>query len=173
MLKLLCPREAHRHLVDIDLGALQDKGIEGLILDLDNTLVAWDKREIAPEIRHWVEKAKAMGFKLCIASNSLAKRVVLLADSLGLPYVAPAIKPRRTPFRKALEILGTDVANTAVIGDQMFTDVFGGNRLGLYTILTRPISLQELPNTRLIRLVERRLLTYLEKHGYLNCSGVK
>ncbi|MGI6035883.1 MAG: YqeG family HAD IIIA-type phosphatase [Limnochordia bacterium] len=168
MLQALCPDEAHSRLVDIDLDGLLQKGIRALILDLDNTLVKWHEAEVPAEVDHWVDQAKARGFRLCIASNALPERVKLIAGRLGIPYVSGALKPRRTPFRKALMRMDVVSQETAVVGDQIFTDVLGGNRLGLYTILTRPLSRKEFPTTRMLRGLENWVIRKLIQEGYIS-----
>ncbi len=168
MLRALCPDEAHGRLVDIDLERLVQRGIRALILDLDNTLVKWHEAEIPPEVDRWVGEAKAKGFKLCIASNALPDRVRLIAGRLGIPYVSGALKPRRTPFRKAMMRMDADSGETAVVGDQIFTDVLGGKRLGLYTILTRPLSRKEFPTTRILRGLENWVIGKLIEEGYIS-----
>jgi HAD superfamily phosphatase (TIGR01668 family) len=168
VLQALCPDEAHSRLVDIDLDGLLQKGIRALILDLDNTLVKWHEAEVPAEVDHWVDQAKARGFRLCIASNALPERVKLIAGRLGIPYVSGALKPRRTPFRKALMRMDVVSQETAVVGDQIFTDVLGGNRLGLYTILTRPLSRKEFPTTRMLRGLENWVIRKLIQEGYIS-----
>ncbi len=81
-----------------------------------------------------------------------------LAAALGLPAVTGALKPRRGALRRALSVMGTAPETTALVGDQLFTDILGGNRLGLYTILVRPQSRKEFVLTRLVRRVERAVL---------------
>lgn len=167
-MQALCPDEAHSRLVDIDLDGLLQKGIRALIVDLDNTLVKWHEAEVSAEVDQWVDQAKARGFKLCIASNALPERVKLIAGRLGIPYVSGALKPRRTPFRKALMRMDVVSQETAVVGDQIFTDVLGGNRLGLYTILTRPLSRKEFPTTRMLRGLENWVIRKLIQEGYIS-----
>lgn len=167
MIDLFCPKETHDSVVDIDLGALWNVGIRALILDLDNTLLGWESKEIPAPIRSWVARAKEAGFRLCIASNGTPRRVRALADELGVPSISKAIKPRKRPFRKALAILGVPPEQAAVIGDQIFTDVLGGNRMDLYTILIKPVSENELKTTRMVRKVERRVLSRLQKKGLI------
>src|SRR5690606_23163974 len=110
-------------------------GISGMILDLDNTLMAWDRDEVPAKAVKWVNTAKEKGFSLCIASNATGSRVAHISETLGIPAISKAVKPRKKPFRKALEILKLPPEQVAVVGDQVFTDVLGGNRMQLYTIL--------------------------------------
>lgn len=168
MIDLFCPDECVGAVVDIDLDALWDRGIRALIMDLDNTLLAWETEEIPADAKEWVDRAKAIGFKLCIASNGTSGRVMRIARQLGVPAIPKAIKPRKRPFRRALQILGVSPEVTAVIGDQIFTDVLGGNRMELYTILINPMSTEEFGTTKIVRKVERRLLTRLYRKGLID-----
>lgn len=152
------PRLFVDSLEDIDLAKLKDLGIRGLIVDLDNTLVAWGTCDLPEHIIRWVERAKREGFAICIVSNALEGRVAYFSKYLAIPGISKAQKPRRGAFRAALETLGLRKGEVAVIGDQVFTDVLGGNRLGLFTILVRPISKREFFTTRLGRFFERLIL---------------
>jgi HAD superfamily phosphatase (TIGR01668 family) len=167
LLKLFCPNQVANSVLDIDLQQLYSKGITALILDLDNTLLGWDAIEVPNAMRAWVNAACELGFRICIASNSLQERVEGIAKQLGVPAIPKAIKPAKRPFRRALALLNVKPEETAVIGDQVFTDVLGGNRMGLYTILINPISDKELHYTRMVRHLERRILTRLQKKGML------
>lgn len=151
-------------LEDIDLARLWRLGIRGLIVDLDNTLVAWNAYDLPERIARWVAKAKEQGFAICIVSNALEERVAYFSRLLAIPGISKARKPRRGAFRIALETLGLQRNQVAVIGDQVFTDVLGGNRLGLYTILVRPISRREFFLTRLGRFFERLVLRRFTSH---------
>jgi len=143
---------------DIDIEGLAARGIRGVILDLDNTIVPWGAREAPQMLLAWIRRARAAGLALCIVSNNGGDRIAALSNSLGVPALTGAMKPRRRALRRALALMGTTAAATALIGDQLFTDVLGGNRLGLRTILVRPQSGQEFPLTRLVRFVERIML---------------
>ncbi len=167
MFKLLCPDECVDSVLDIDLTSLYGRGIRALILDVDNTLLGWETDEIPKEVRSWVNGAQAIGFKVCIASNGTRTRVRKIAGALGVPAISKAVKPRKRPFRRAMEILETPAGATAVVGDQIFTDVLGGNRMELYTILINPVSKRELRTTKMVRRVERRVLSRLQRKGRL------
>lgn len=162
MLKLLCPRQYVARLADIDLSDLRRKGICALLLDLDNTLVPRDEDRYPEEVVRWLEGARGRGFKLCIVSNNTSARVLALASALSIPAVPRAIKPFKRPFLQAMGLLGVGPAETAVIGDQLFTDVLGGNRLGLYTILVVPLQGRDFWATSLVtRPLERLVLCFL------------
>lgn len=148
-----------RRVHDIPLAALLARGIRGIVLDLDNTIVPWSQVQVPPEIADWLREARAAGMGLCIVSNaSRSGRVERVAQAIGAEWVAGAIKPRRRAFREAMRRLGTKPEQTAVIGDQILTDIWGGNRAGLYTILVDPLARKEFPMTTLSRWAERLLL---------------
>ncbi|MGD8400690.1 MAG: YqeG family HAD IIIA-type phosphatase [Bacillota bacterium] len=167
MLKKLCPKLKTGSVWDLDLFDLKSRGIQGIIFDLDNTLVKWNQDILAPEIIATIKQAKQMGFKLSILSNALEHRVEAVADLLGIPYVSRAVKPRKSPFRKAMELMGTTQETTAVVGDQLFTDILGGNRMKLYTIWTSPLSTTEFISTRAVRKIERLVVKRFRKKGIL------
>ncbi|HEX7715182.1 MAG TPA: YqeG family HAD IIIA-type phosphatase [Bacillota bacterium] len=167
MLEILRPRVQAESVLELDLTELRNVGIRGIIFDLDNTLVEWKQDTLDPEIMALVKRFKTQGFKMCILSNGLEHRVETIANTLGIPYVSRAVKPRKSPFKKALEILGTSPEETAVVGDQLFTDILGGNRMELYTIWTPPLSETEFVSTRAVRQIERLVLKRFRKKGLL------
>jgi HAD superfamily phosphatase (TIGR01668 family) len=126
-----------------------------VILDLDNTIVAWNAPAPTSEVQQWVTELAKSGVKVCIVSNNFSNRVRAIAQRLGVPVVTGAIKPTPWAFRKAMRVMGTEPKDTALVGDQLFTDVLGGNLLGLKTILVDPLSVREFPTTMLVRRVER------------------
>ncbi|MBX6377146.1 MAG: YqeG family HAD IIIA-type phosphatase [Clostridia bacterium] len=172
MCRLFVPDEYHRSVFDLDLGALRARGIRGLIFDLDNTLVRWslgaDPAGPAQErLAEWFAGLRAAGFRACIVSNNRSARVEAVARALSVPAVGRAGKPRRGALRRALAVMGTEIAETALVGDQVLTDVCGARRLGLYAILVEPLSRREFLGTRLLRVVEARWLDHLRHRGLL------
>ncbi|MDI3280501.1 MAG: YqeG family HAD IIIA-type phosphatase [Bacillota bacterium] len=168
--RYLVPADCAEKVEEIDLHALWTRGLRGLILDLDNTLTRWNQVEVPPPVAQWVEAARRLGFALCLVSNGLPARVGMTARCLGIPALARAVKPSRRAFLRALELLGTEAGSTCVVGDQLFTDILGGNRAGMYTILVRPRDRRELPTTRLVRFLEGIVLRRWERKGLL-CWG--
>lgn len=167
MFERFCPQAIAHTLAEIPPQLLVERGIKGVILDLDNTLVEWNTTLYGQGVRSWLKDAKKAGLELCILSNSTAKRVNRVTQELKIPGLGRAIKPWGRSFRKAMEVLGTEPKETAIIGDQLFTDVYGGNRLGVYTILLIPLSDKELVTTKLVRKLERWLLSYFRSQGML------
>lgn len=157
-IRLLRPRLRVPSIYEIDLGRLVEQGIRALIVDLDNTLVAWNQMGIPADLAGWIGSARRHGLGLCIVSNNVGARVKGFADQIAVESIAGAAKPRTRGFRRAMQRLGTGAAQTAVVGDQLFTDIVGGNRVGCYTILVSPINQAEWGFTRLMRRLERWIL---------------
>ncbi|MEW6188695.1 MAG: YqeG family HAD IIIA-type phosphatase [Actinomycetota bacterium] len=170
MLRLLCPGKYYDSVCEVDLAELKREGIEGLIIDLDNTLVPRYKRETPQRIRRWLQEAILQGFRICILSNNWTTRASEIASQFKLPLLAPAGKPRQRAFLRAIKMLDVSPEQTVVIGDQIFTDILGGNRLGLKTILVVPISPQEMLHTKFLRRLERLVLKKLRERNLLKNS---
>jgi len=165
--RILRPAEYHRSIFDVDLDKLKARGFRAIMVDLDNTLVKWNHPDPTPALLTWLAQAKEKGFQLCIVSNNQGPRVSLFAEKIGIPFISKATKPRRKGFREGMALLGVTPEQTVVIGDQIFTDVLGGNRSGAYTILVMPIDPKEFVLTRGVRLIERRVLRHLARNGML------
>jgi HAD superfamily phosphatase (TIGR01668 family) len=143
---------------DIDLAGLKARGVDTLLLDLDNTLLPRDSSVVPEDIVGWAEELKGSGMRVCFVSNNWHERVHVVAGELGFPIVAKAIKPLPFAFLAALRHVGADRRQAAIVGDQLFTDVLGGKLLGVMTILVLPLSTSDLPHTLLLRKIERLLL---------------
>jgi uncharacterized protein len=164
MSMLLRPHLLVRRLTDIDPRALVQQGVRGLVLDLDNTLAPWRSVLVPSEVVAWVADVKEAGLLATIVSNAASDgRVRPVASQLGIPYVVRAAKPLAGGFMKAMKLMRTDPVGTAVLGDQLFTDVLGGNRLGLYTILVDPLSQREALITRLLQRPLERLVGRVQR----------
>lgn len=163
MLKRFYPQIYIDSLTEVPLDYLKAMQINAFILDLDNTVTEWNSNFIRTEIKDWFKKIEREGFKACILSNNGEQRVLEVAKSLNIPYIYKAQKPRRVGFSRALSLLGTRPYETAVIGDQIFTDVWGGNRAGLFTVLVVPINSREFAGTKISRAFERLVLRRLTK----------
>lgn len=140
---------------DVDLDRLRALGVAGIIVDVDNTLVPADGVMPSQAVKTWVAQLHAMGFHICIVSNNFAPRSNAIGRILQIPVVRGVIKPTPWVFHQAMRLMGTRPSQTAFIGDQLFTDVLGGNLVGMRTILVDPLSPREFPTTRLVRMVER------------------
>ncbi len=153
---------------DIDTDMLRVNSVKGLILDIDNTLVPQHMKEADKNAVKWVEHIKQCGFKVCIVSNASRKRVVRFNEKLKVYAVHRASKPGTKALLKAVRHMGIKPEETAMVGDQIFTDVYGGNRLNMFTILVKPIDRREFFFVKLKRLpeklVHRRLQNMKDDH---------
>jgi HAD superfamily phosphatase (TIGR01668 family) len=158
ILKIFEPDQIEDSIYDIDLCNLLSQGFVNIIIDLDNTMAPWDQDMVLPELNQWIISTKEMGFEICILSNSKNKRIRHFASGLGVFAAPKRGKPLLRAFKSAISILEGNHHNTLVIGDQIFTDILGGNRMNLYTILVNPISSKEFFMTKLSRLLEKFIL---------------
>ncbi|HNZ98537.1 YqeG family HAD IIIA-type phosphatase [Ruminococcus sp.] len=133
---------AFRRTVDISPAFLKKHGIKGLILDVDNTLTTHDNPVPAEGIREWLDTMRAEGIKLIIVSNNHPERVRPFADPLGLDFVSDSGKPLRRGYKAALKKMGLKASETAAVGDQLFTDVWGANISGVTMLYVEPIELE-------------------------------
>ncbi len=132
--------------------------MKAVLLDLDNTLVPYKTYGEPPEgVVEWLQTLKQAGFQVMLVSNGSRRRVRYWGEKLEVPGFGPAGKPW-LGFRKALRRLALTPCEVAVVGDQLFTDVLGGNLIGAYTVLVPPLSKREMGYTRLVRRLERWVL---------------
>lgn len=164
MLHKFTPRLRVKTVYEIPLEELWKNGIRGIITDLDNTLVGAKEPLATPELIVWLELVKKMGFKVVIVSNNGELRVRKFAEPLQIPFIHRAKKPTNAAFHKALQWMELSAEQAVVVGDQMLTDVLGGNRMGLHTILVLPIALlDEGFFTKVNRKIEKVLLAIMQK----------
>lgn len=159
------PGEHVASVFDIDPVELKNKGIKGVITDLDNTLVAWDVPDATEDIRNWFQMMRDHGIQVMIASNNKEARVKLFSEPLDAEFIYSARKPLSKAFRKACKRMGLKKDEVVVIGDQLLTDVLGGNSAGLHTILVVPIVETDGFFTRFNRKIERRILNWMRRKG--------
>lgn len=167
MLNLLAPCLAVNTLYDIELDELKQRGIRGIVFDLDNTIIPWNSSDLCPEVLAWLNDLVCQDFKLCLVSNNGNRRVRQIAGQCGIPFVARALKPSRTGFRQAAQVMNLSPEAIAVVGDQLFTDVLGGNRLGMFTIWVQPLTNQEFIGTKVTRQLEKLAICLLKATGRL------
>jgi len=166
MFKRLLPDQIVNTVFDIDLNALKDQGVRGIITDLDNTLVSAGTPLATPELMAWLDLVKSLGFKVVILSNNNLTRVSKFAEPLGIPFIPSARKPAGAAFRRSLALMELRSEQAVVVGDQMLTDMLGGRRAGLHTILVTPIAPDEEGwATRINRRIEKIALARLRKKG--------
>jgi uncharacterized protein len=155
-LNLFRPDEYADGVTDIDASALKAAGFELMIVDLDNTLLPWKSSVVGDDVRNWIGSVKSAGLKLAILSNTHhPRRLSQIASELGVPSISHALKPWRSQFRKAARLAGCEFCHAVVVGDQVLTDILGGNLAGMKTILVKPMHPHEFIGTKISRLIER------------------
>lgn len=165
MLKKFLPAGFVDEVFQIRPEHLKERGIKGMIIDLDNTLVAWDCANATPEIIEWLESILEVGVRVVIVSNNNQIRVQDFCNPLQIPFIAKANKPLGGAFRRALKVLGTRREETIVVGDQLLTDIFGGNRQKLHTILVNQVVSSDAKITTFNRNLESFIKRRLKKRG--------
>jgi HAD superfamily phosphatase (TIGR01668 family) len=129
-------------LAHLPLETLQERGIRGLVLDVDRTLLPRRHATLPPAAEQWLRHAAGEMPIHLLSNNPSRQRIGGVAEQLGLPFTTSAGKPRRSALRRVLEQLGIPAPQVALAGDRVFTDVLAGNRMGLYTVLVKPIDPQ-------------------------------
>ena len=161
-MKNLKPDLIYKGVQYIDLSELKKRGVEGILLDIDNTLIDYTKK-LSNEIIKWVNDAKSQGFKLCILSNSnKLDKITKVADKLELEYISFAKKPSKGGYLKAADLLKLENNKIAMVGDQEFTDVLGANKVGRLAIYVEPINKKEYWYTKWKRPIESLILKLYE-----------
>lgn len=162
MLESFFPDEYVDSAYGIPYEELYQRGYRGIIFDVDNTLVPHGAPADARSIGLF-ERLRAMGFSTCILSNNKEPRVAPFAGQVKSPYIFKAGKPSVKGYGQAMEVMGTERENTLFIGDQLFTDVWGARRTGLYSILTKPMDPHEEIQIVFKRYLEAVVLRAYEK----------
>lgn len=165
MYNFLLPDEFVNSVFDITPEKLHARGIKGIITDLDNTLVEWDRPDATEEIAAWMEELAAAGIRVIIASNNNEERVKRFAQPLNIPYIHRAKKPLGNAYYAALVSLKLQRHEVAMVGDQLLTDVMGAKRQKLYTFLVRPVAQSDGFVTLFNRFVERCVFNDLKRKG--------
>lgn len=120
--------------------------IQALVIDVDRTLLPHRSSMLPPVAERWLQEVGAHRPIHLFSNNPSRRRIGGLSEQLGLPYTAGAAKPRRGALRRVIQELNLPPSQVALVGDRVFTDVLAGNRLGLFTVLVKPIDARGLPN---------------------------
>lgn len=163
MIRKLYPTAYIASVHEIDLEGLKKQGIKGIIFDIDNTLVPYDEAHPNEKIIELFNKIKANGFKITLVSNNTEERVVKFNEMLQVYAVHKAQKPLTKSFKKALGLMSCDKKEAVIVGDQVFTDVYGGNLAGIQTILVKPVSDKDEWKTKVKRGIERRVIASYQR----------
>ncbi len=148
---------------EIDFAAWKQKGYKAVLFDIDNTLVTHGA-PATPEIIHFFEVLRAMGYEAMVMSNNKEPRVKSFAEAVGgIGYVYRAGKPAKGSYLRCMEQMGSDATNTLFVGDQLFTDVWGAKRCGIYSILVKPIHPKEEIQIIIKRFFEKIVLFFYKR----------
>ncbi len=160
----LYPKLYLNNVKEINISTLKKYNLKGLILDIDNTLIDYNKN-LLEGAEKWAENLKQQGIKLCILSNSNHKnKVENVANKLNIPYIYFAQKPLKKGFNKAKEILKLEPNEIGVVGDQILTDVVGANKSNMFPILVKPIDEKDIFITKIKRPIEQIIINkYLKQ----------
>ena len=131
-----------KNVLSIDEAFLKKHGLKGLILDLDNTLSMHGSPAAEAGVEQWLEEMRRLKIRMIVVSNNTSKRVTPLARELKLRFIAFGCKPLPFGINKAARKLMLPKKQIAVVGDQIFTDVMGGNLNGITTILVEPFHME-------------------------------
>ena len=155
----------------IDFEKLYEEGIRAVIFDIDNTLVPHgapaDERAV-----QLFERLRAIGFHTCLLSNNKEARVAPFAGQVGSDYIYKGRKPKRSGYRQAMRRMGTGERSTMFVGDQLFTDVYGARRTGIYSILVKPINPKEEIQIVLKRYLEKIVLWFYVRRQEKNSGSL-
>jgi len=165
MLERFYPDEQVRSAYVIDYEKLYAEGYRGIIFDIDNTLVSHDTPHPTPEICTFLKKFEQEGIKIALVSNNSKVRVSLFNQSLGLPASHRSAKPFKFALKRAARRAGVSAEEVVLVGDQLFTDIWGGNRMGFTTVLVTPIKRDETRFVSLKRRFEEKIIGKDEKKG--------
>ena len=169
MLKAFYPDRIAESAYEIPYDYYCAQGIRGVIFDIDNTLVPHgapaDKRaeELFADLRD-------LGLHTCLLSNNKEQRVAPFAQAVGSLYIYKAGKPGRSGYERAMEAMGTDRSTTLFVGDQLFTDVYGARRTGIFSILVKPIHPREEIQIVLKRFLEKPVLYFYKRNHRGQCG---
>lgn len=142
MKKLPIPSRAVHDIYEVTPESLREQGISLLLMDLDNTLSPYEVDEATPALKKWIQTLKDGGIEPFLFSNNKGDRPEMFSKQLGVEFVKLARKPHQEVLGEVLQKKGADVTSTAIIGDQIYTDVLCGTIAGIYSIVVRPIHLK-------------------------------
>ncbi len=164
---LFIPDMYQKSIYHINYDKLYEDGIRCLLFDLDNTMVPYGDLEPSSKLVDFVEELKDMGFRIIIFDDASKKRLLPFKNTLNVDCAYNAKKPNMDKFMKVIDNFKLDLPELAIIGDELRSDVFGGNRIGIKTILVNPISTSDSFKTKFYRRFERKIIAKLNKRGIL------
>lgn len=162
-MSIFYPQKIFHRITDITPEKLKEMGIHGLMIDVDNTLSTHGGQVPIDGLKDWIREMHKGGIRLIILSNARHSRVEPFAKKIGLSFISLAAKPLPFGYLSAVGALGIPRKQTAIVGDQLFTDILGGHLAGVGTLLVRPILPEDKKSFKIRRKYENIIL---RKHGY-------
>lgn len=159
------PDAYYESILKINYKKLKENGINLLLFDLDNTIASFNKNECDTTIKELFDNLKEEGMEVMLFSNSPKKRLEIFSKLLEVEYVSNALKPFPKKFNNLLKNKKKNITEVAIIGDQLVTDIKGGNNVGIFTILVDPISSYDPFWTKISRRKERSIKRNLRAKG--------
>lgn len=163
MFEKFIPDMYQKSIYTINYKKLKSLGIKCLLFDVDNTLVPHTTKKMPRKIKDLIERLKDMGFKVILISNGRKSRLKKYKDYLEVDCSAVSMKPLSFKFNKILKLYKFTENEVAIIGDQLLTDILGGNVVGITTILINPISLKDHQITKISRIIEKIIMRTASK----------
>lgn len=165
MIEKFVPDIYAQSIFTIDYDKLKERNIKCILYDLDNTIAPMSVSQPDKKTKDLFIRIEDKGFKVIIVSNSGKSRVEPFKEGLNIDAAHSAKKPLKNKFKKVMEIYNFKDTEIAIVGDQLLTDVFGGNRMGFTTILVNQISQSDFIFTRINRGIENKLMNNMSKKG--------
>lgn len=160
---ILTPNEIHASVLDVNYEKLLESGLDTLIVDIDNTLVTYEQRNVGLDNERLIGQLKDMGFKIYILSNnSSKKRIDRIAQQLTIPGQYFALKPFTFGIKELIHSYNININKSIVMGDQVLKDIAVGNWMNMYTILVNPINIRKSLLKTVQRQFELNLLNKIE-----------
>jgi len=148
---------------NISQSELQKKGINSLLLDVDGTLVNRKSNVIPKAVKKWIIESKKLFSLYLVSNNPSKKRIAKIAKELNLSYKYNASKPRKKVTLSAINEIGREPKNIAIVGDRIFTDIIVGNRCDIKTILVKRLNTDGLPVKFNLTLKIEKLISHFIK----------
>lgn len=165
-MKLFIPNMYQESIYKIDYKKLKKKGIKLLLFDLDNTCVGYHEKEPTIMLEKLFKKLTKLGFEVVIFSNATSKRLVPF-KKLGVYCHSFSKKPLGISFRKIMKKYSLYGDSVCIIGDQLFTDISGGNKAGIVTCLVDPVTNNDFLLTNVFRYMEGFIFKSMDRKGIL------
>ena len=163
---LLKPDIKLHGITDITVEILNKFNIKALLLDVDNTMSTHHGQALTEGLLEWIDHMNKNGIKLMVLSNSKRKRIEPFAARISLPFISLGCKPLPTGYLRGVRALGEKRKNVAIVGDQIFTDVLGGNLVGVKTVLLTPIKLEDGLSFKIRRNLEKKIYKHYNIKDY-------